>query len=113
MIDSKEWNPSAKDPIAVKSALAASGLEKIVEEYLNIAVLCCLQHPVVTFTDDLGEVERYSPEGHFEPIDGEPAGEWCIVIFPAFVEAGGVPGLEKVVGKRFVLNHKKLEGEDA
>lgn len=113
MIDSEEWNPSAKDPIAVQSALAASGLEKIVQEYLTIAVLCCLQHPVVTFTDDLGVVDRYCPDRHSEPIDGETAGEWCIVIFPAFVEAGGVPGEERVVGKRFVLNHQKLEGEDA
>lgn len=113
MIDSEDWNPSAKDPIAVQSALTASGLENIVEEYLNIAVLCCLQHPVVTFTDDLGEVERYSPARHSEPIDGGPAGEWCIIIFPAFVEAGGVAGEERVVGKRFVLNHEKLEGEDA
>eukprot|EP00752_Nemacystus_decipiens_P018725 g16788.t1 len=113
MIDSEEWNPSAKDPIAVQSALAASGLEQIVQEYLTIAVLCCLQHPVMTFTDDLGEVERYAPERHAEPLDGEAAREWCIIIFPAFVEAGGVPGQERVIGKRFVLNHDKLPGEDA
>lgn len=110
MIDSEEWNPSAKDPVAVQSALAASGLEKIVEEYLNIAVLCCLQQPAVAFTDDLGEVERYSPERHSGSIDGEAAGPWCIVIFPAFVEDGGVPGGEKVLGKRFVMNHQKLDG---
>lgn len=115
MIDSEEWNPAARDPNAVHAALAASGLEKIVEEYLHIAVLCCLQHPVVTFTDDLGEIERYSPERHSEPVDGEPAGEWCIIIFPAFVGAGGGGGgkergsgaaEDNVVGKRFVLNHK-------
>lgn len=111
MIDSEEWNPAARDPNAVQAALTASGLEKIVEEYLHIAVLCCLQYPVVTFTDDLGEIERYSPERHSEPIDGEPAGEWCIVVFPAFVGAGGggkacgSAAEDNVVGKRFVLNH--------
>lgn len=118
MIESKEWNPSARDPEAVQAALAASGLERIVEEYLHIAVLCCLRNPVVTFTDDLGEIECYDPDRHSEPIDGEPAGEWCIVIFPAFKEAsggggggegggkgGGSTGEEHVFGKRFVLKH--------
>lgn len=56
MIDSKEWDPNSKDPAAVHKVLAASGLEKIVEEYLYIMVGCCLQYPPVTFTDDLGQV---------------------------------------------------------
>lgn len=108
MVDSEGWNQSVKDPIAVEATLAASGLEKIVAEYLNMAVLCSLQQPVVTFTDDLGEVERYCPERHSEPLDGEPAGEWGIIIFPAFVVAGdgeeGGNGEEHAVGKRLILN---------
>ncbi|CAM9608164.1 unnamed protein product [Scytosiphon promiscuus] len=113
MIDSEEWNPSVKDPNAVQAALTASGLENIVEEYLNIAVLCCLQH--LEFTDDLGEVDSFSPEKHasLSAAGGEPAGESCIIIFPAFVVPGGSrdggPGgqeqEEKVIGKRYVLNH--------
>ncbi|CAM9903226.1 unnamed protein product [Pylaiella littoralis] len=109
MVDSEGWNKSVKDPIAVGATLAASGLEKIVKEYLRLAVLCCLQQPVVTFTDDLGEVERYHPERHSEPLDGEPPGEWSIVVFPAFVVAvaGGDRTEERVVGKRLILNDVK------
>lgn len=110
MIESDEWNPSATDPVALKSALCASGLERVVEEYLNIAVICCLQRPVVTFTDDLGKIERYNSEKHSAPIDGDVAGESCIVVFPAFIEAAGVSGRERVLGKRFVLNHHELGG---
>lgn len=115
MIDSEEWNPSVKDPDAVQAALTASGLENIVEEYLNIAVLCCLMH--LQFTDDLGEVDYFSPEKHasLSATGGnEPAGESCIIIFPAFVlpecrggvGAGGKEPEEHVVGKRYVLNHE-------
>lgn len=110
MVESEAWNQSVKDLVAVQATLAASGLDKIVEEYLKITVVCCLQQRVVTFTDDLGEVERYSPERHSEPIDGEPAAEWCIVVFPAFVVAGGdggTGGEEHVVGKRLILNHQR------
>lgn len=113
MIDSEEWNPSVKDPNAVQAALTASGLENIVEEYLNIAVLCCLQH--LEFTDDLGEVDCFTPEKHASlsgaAAGGEPVGESCIIIFPAFVApggggAGGKAQEEQVIGKRYVLNHE-------
>ena len=56
MIDSEEWDPSAKDPDAVFKALVASELGPIVEDYIVIMVMCCLQQPAVTFSDDLGEV---------------------------------------------------------
>ena len=111
MIDSEEWDPSAKDPNAVFEALMASELGPIVVDYIGIMVMCCLQRPAVIFSDDLGEVQRFDPEVHSEPIDGEPVGEdSCIIVFPALMEAvdggGGavrVGGRGTVVGKRFVL----------
>lgn len=109
MIESEEWNPEAKNADAVQSALAASGLEKIVEEYLNIAVGCLLRS--YSFTDDLGDVERFDPNRHFDPVDGEVTGEFCVVIFPALV--GGDGGEEeeeeeegRLLGRRFVMNYQ-------
>lgn len=109
LIESKEWDPKAKNPDAVYRALAASGLNKIVYEYLRITVYCCLQKPAVTFTDDLGNVERYNTEVHATPIDGEQPGEWCVVVFPALMVATGGEDWgagPEVVGKRFVLTSK-------
>lgn len=112
MIESEEWNPDAKDADAVQSALAASGLEKIVEEYLNIAVGCLLRS--YSFTDDLGDVERFDPNRHFDPVDGDVTGELCVVIFPALVGGdGGGEGEEqeeeedgRLLGRRFVMNYQ-------
>ncbi|CAM9997176.1 unnamed protein product [Ectocarpus sp. 13 AM-2016] len=109
MIESEEWNPEAKNADAVQSALAASGLEKIVEEYLNIAVGCLLRS--YSFTDDLGDVERFDPNRHFDPVDGEVTGELCVVIFPALVGGDGVEGEGEeeaglLLGRRFVMNYQ-------
>ncbi|CAM9903837.1 unnamed protein product [Ectocarpus sp. 8 AP-2014] len=109
MIESEEWNPEAKNADAVQSALAASGLEKIVEEYLNIAVGCLLRS--YSFTDDLGDVERFDPNRHFDPVDGEVTGELCVVIFPALVGGDGGEGEGeeeegRLLGRRFVMNYQ-------
>lgn len=106
MTDCKEWDPKAKNPEAVRRALAASGLEQIVREYLHILVYCCLQSPALTFSDDLGQVGRYNPQVHSEPIDGEPADEFCVVIFPALIAASDSTrwGEIEFVSPRYVLS---------
>lgn len=78
--------------------------------YLGIMVGCCLQHPPVTFTDDLGKVQRYNEDIHSEPIDGEAAGDWCVVVFPALVTEHQW-GVTEVLAPRFVLNGHKAERE--
>lgn len=107
MIDSEEWDPTAKDPDAVFRALVASELGNIVEDYIAIMVMCCLQQAAVSFTDDIGEVQSFNPEVHSAPIDGEPGEDSsCIIVFPALMVAadGGEPaGEATVVAKRFVL----------
>lgn len=105
-MESKEWDPSANDPHTVRRVLAASGLEKVVQEYLQIMAFCCLQRPMVIFTDDLGEVERYDPSKHSKPIDGEDAAELCMIVFPALLVTRDDDGEPEVVGQRFVLTMK-------
>lgn len=109
MLESKEWDPNAKDPDVVYQALGASGLDKIVQEYLQIMVFCCLQTNTVRFTDDLGEVQRFNAEIHLELINGDSA-SWGVVVFPGLIAAAsGLGGEATVLGPRFVLPAKQPE----
>lgn len=65
-------------------------------------VNCCLQNPPITFTDDLGTIQRYDEDIHSEPIDGSGLSEWCVVIFPALVVAAA-RGEPELLEQRFVL----------
>lgn len=89
IMDSTEWDWRQRDSGEVVEALLSGGFSTIVPDYLSIMVSCCLQDPPITFTDDIGKVQRYNSDIHAKPIDGrKPAGDRCIVVFPSLVVAG-------------------------
>lgn len=75
---------------------------QVVKAYIKIMVNCCLQDPPVTFTDDLGTIQRYDEGVHSEPIDGDALSEWCVVVFPALVVATA-RGEPELLEQRFIL----------
>lgn len=107
MMDSTEWSRMQHDSKAIVQELLQSGLREVVTEYLGIMVWCCLQQPPVTFTDDLGKLQRYDPDIHAEPVNGETSeGDWCIVIFPALVLAGEW-GDHEPIDRRYVISKSR------
>ena len=95
----------------VNHALAESGVEKIMGQYIKILASCAVQHPTVSFSRDCHHMQSFDKKLHFEPVDGDgdlTRGGECMVIFPALLSEQG----ESLVNKRFVLGPQEQAWRD-